>query len=60
MSGVDLSKVTRIDFVDFTKPVEEGGGRTVLVNYTEDVELEFSLQDDNRTLKIFKQPKKGI
>lgn len=42
-----LDKVTRFEVIDHTK---DGGGR-VLVKY--DVSVELSLQDDNRTLKVF-------
>lgn len=48
---MNTSKVTRIEVIDHTHSLEEGGGRTY-VHYQEDIKLELVLQDDDRTLKI--------
>ena len=47
------NKITRLEVIDHTKPLEDGGGRTVLVNYDEDKVISFDLQDEGRTLKVF-------
>lgn len=47
---MNLDKVTRVEVIDYTKTLEEGGGR-VIVKY--DVGVALDLQDDDRTLKIF-------
>ncbi len=47
---VKTDKVTRFEVIDHTLPIQHGGGR-VLVKY--DVKVELSLQDDERTLKVF-------
>ncbi len=56
---MDLSKVTRIEVIDHTKPSEEGGGRcyTFWSEYDKsdikNPKVELSLQDNDRTLKLF-------
>jgi hypothetical protein len=47
---MDTSKVSRFEVIDHSIPLEEGGGRT-LVLYG--VRVEAQLQDEGRTLKIF-------
>lgn len=49
---MDPKKITRFEIIDHTKPLEDGGGRTVIF-FDDNKELELSLQDDDRTLKIF-------
>lgn len=50
---MDTSKVTRVEIIDHTKPVDKGGGR-VYGLYTEaSSRVELQLQDDGRTLKVF-------
>lgn len=56
---MDTSKVTRVEVIDHTKSLEDGGGR-VYSYWSEygglnipDPIVELSLQDDGRTLKIF-------
>jgi hypothetical protein len=46
-----LIKVTRIEVVDHSKPVEQGGGRVFVKK--DCVEVELSYQDDGKTLKLF-------
>ena len=52
---MDTSKVTRVEIIDHTKSVEDGGGRRVIVpaNSIDDLKVELSLQDAGRTLKVF-------
>ncbi len=53
-----LKNVTRVEIIDHTKPVSEGGGRTAIVNYTEtDKAVGIDFQDEGRTLKVFIFPK---
>lgn len=58
---MDTSKVTRVEIIDHTKPLEEGGGRQVIVpaNSIDDLKVKLSLQDDGRTLKVFSEAAKG-
>lgn len=49
-------KVTRLEIIDHTKPLEDGGGRTVLF-YDKRKQIELDYQDDGRTLKIFLSPR---
>lgn len=46
------SKVNRVEVINHTKPIEEGGGRAY-VFWEDKAKVELSLQDDGRTLKIF-------
>ena len=46
-------KVNRIEIIDHTKPVEEGGGRTYSKLTDELVNVHTELQDNDKTLKIF-------
>lgn len=56
---MDTSKVTRVEVIDHTKPMEDGGGRcyTFWNGYDtadkKDPKVEVQLQDDGRTLKVF-------
>lgn len=45
------TEVTRLEIIDHTKPLEEGGGRTV-VFWDKNKKIELLLQDDGKTLKI--------
>ncbi len=49
---MDTSKVTRVEVIDYTKPIDQGGGRSYTFRKG-GVVVELSLQDDERTLKIF-------
>ncbi len=49
----DLSRVTRLEVIDHVT----GDGRVLVRYLSPDAELEASLQDDGRTLKIFLSPK---
>ena len=53
---MDTTKVTRVEVIDHTKPVEEGGGRAYTF-WKNNVTVETHLQDDGRTLKVFISPK---
>jgi len=44
-------KVSRIEIIDHTIPLEEGGGRAY--GKRGDIKVTLSLQDDGRTLKVF-------
>jgi hypothetical protein len=53
---VNTDKVTRVEVIDHTKPVEQGGGRAYVFsppNSIDDLKVKLSLQDDGRTLKVF-------
>lgn len=56
---MDTSKVTRVEVIDHTKVIENGGGRcyTFWHEYDEadipNPKVEVHLQDDGRTLKVF-------
>ena len=49
---INTEKVTRVEVIDYTKPVEDGGGRAFL-SWEDTNKVEVSLQDDNKTLKVF-------
>jgi len=49
---MDTSKVTRVEVIDHTKPVEQGGGRAYTF-WEDNVKVEVVLQDDDKTLKVF-------
>lgn len=49
---MNTDNVTRLEIIDHTRPLEDGGGRTV-ISWDEKKKIELSLQDDGRTLKIF-------
>lgn len=56
---METTKITRIEVIDHTKPLEQGGGRayTFWSEYDQadipNPKVELSLQDEGRTLKIF-------
>lgn len=49
---MDTSKINRVEVIDHTKLLEEGGGRAY-VFWEEGVNVTVDLQDSYRTLKIF-------
>ena len=49
---MNTDNVTRLEIIDHTRPLEDGGGRTVIF-WDEAKEIELSLQDNERTLKVF-------
>lgn len=49
---MNTSKVSRLEIIDHTLPLEKGGGRAY-VKRDENVEIELSVQDEGRTLKVF-------
>lgn len=53
-----LADVTRLEYVDYTKSLNDGGGRVVVV-HNPSVKLSGSLQDGGRTLKIFIDERNG-
>lgn len=49
--SMDTTKVTRVEVIDHTKPLGEGG---IVYNIWDDtIKVEVQLQDDGRTLKVF-------
>jgi len=62
---MNIQKVTRIEIIDHTRPLESGGGRvyTYWSEYDKtdvtDPTVELLLQDDGKTLKIFISHKEG-
>jgi hypothetical protein len=56
VTKIDFTKITRLEIIDHTKPLLEGGGRVYSVWTDEDV-FTPSVQDGGRTLKIFLTPK---
>lgn len=52
MSGFD--DVNRLEIIDYTKPTEDGGGRSLVVWIPDgSLRISYDLQDKSRTLKIF-------
>jgi len=49
---MDISKVTRLEVIDWSKPAEDGGGR-VFVHWDDKTKITLDRQDDGRTLKVF-------
>jgi hypothetical protein len=49
----DFSKVNRVEVINHTKSLEEGGGRTVIAWAKEPLDVSIDLQDGDRTLKLF-------
>lgn len=47
-----VSKVNRVEVIDYTKTAEDGGGRAYTF-WQDDVSVNLVLQDDERTLKVF-------
>lgn len=45
-------KITRLEIIDYTKSIEDGGGRTVIF-YDKTKKIELDVQDMGETLKIF-------
>jgi hypothetical protein len=51
---MDTKKVNRVEVINHTIPLEDGGGRAYTYwDRTNEVRVEVMLQDDGRTLKIF-------
>jgi hypothetical protein len=48
---MDTTKVTRVEVIDHTTTVEDGGGRVYTKYGVKEVEV--VLQDEGRTLKVF-------
>lgn len=51
MKEINTSKVSRVEIIDHTKSLEEGGGRVYAKHNIKNVGLD--IQDQGRTLKIF-------
>lgn len=49
---MNTSKISRLEIVDHTLPIEKGGGRCY-VKRDDNMKVELVLQDDSKTLKIF-------
>lgn len=47
-----LRQLTRVEVIDHTKSIEDGGGRAY-VRWDENISIDLQIQDDGRTLKIF-------
>lgn len=50
--GPELSRVTRLEVIDYTRDIEEVGA-LAYGKWDSEIKVEQELQDDNRTLKIF-------
>ena len=48
----DTSKVNRVEVIDHTKSLQDGGGRAYVLRQ-EHINVEVMLQDDGKTLKVF-------
>lgn len=48
-----LTELNRVEVIDHTKPLEEGGGRTVIYYKPDNIHVEIQTQDEGKTLKIF-------
>lgn len=51
MSKINTKKITRIEVIDHTKDLEDGGGRA-FVKWDSNMSVDLLSQDDDRTLKI--------
>lgn len=49
---INTEKVTRVEIIDHTLEIEDGGGRCY-VKWNQNIKVEVQLQDDDRTLKVF-------
>lgn len=49
---MNTSKVTRVEVIDHTESAINGGGRAY-VKWEDGIKVELSLQDGERTLKVF-------
>lgn len=59
MKNLDTSKVSRVEVINHTRTLEEGGGRVYVYWDTKNQsDIEVSLQDTGRTMKIFISDKK--
>ena len=47
-----MKKVNRVEVIDHTKSVEDGGGRAY-VKWEDELDVAIDIQDEGRTLKIF-------
>lgn len=47
-----LAPITRLEYIDFTKDSDQGGGRNVVFK-SDQKRINPSIQDANRTLKLF-------
>lgn len=56
---IDTSKVNRIEVIDHTRRIEDGGGRVFVyrTDIPEHRNISLALQDGGRTLKIFIEEK---
>lgn len=58
---MDLKKVNRVEVINHTKSSEEGGGRAYVYWDTKNnTDVELSLQDLGKTLKVFISNKQNI
>ena len=48
----EVEKVNRVEVIDHTKNVEDGGGR-VYTKWEDELDVKLDIQDEGRTLKIF-------
>jgi len=52
--SMNTNKVNRVEVINWTKSLEEGGGRDCIIwDEEEKIKVKIELQDDDRTLKIF-------
>lgn len=56
MNNKQLNKVNRVEVIDHTLDIDNGGGRAY-VKWENDIEVSVDLQDNNKTLKIFIKPR---
>ena len=47
-----MKKINRVEVIDHTKSVEDGGGRAY-VKWEDELDVAIDIQDEGRTLKIF-------
>jgi len=57
---MNTNKVNRVEVIDHTKIAKEFGefGR-VFTKWEDDIEVEISMQDNDRTLKVFIKDREG-
>lgn len=46
-------KINRFEIIDHSRPLDDGGGREVVVSPQQMLDITYEVQDGGRTLKVF-------